>query len=298
MTTVEHITAAEPTRRIDALLVDKLGLTRSASSRLIKEGAVLVEGRPVRPSFMPSPGDKIIVTLKEERQLPAPQPPELTILYQDDKILVIDKPAGIAVHTAPGERGRATIADALTSHVADPETPERPGIVHRLDKDTSGVLIVARDPDTKADLARQFKDRESQKTYLAVVIGRLRPAEATIRLPLARKPQDPMRRAVHPGGKDAETAYRTLAEAPGYSLVEAHPKTGRTHQIRVHFAALGHPVAGDRLYGGRQLPGAPARQLLHAASLTIRHPDKGEMTFNSPMPDDMRRFWEARVEAV
>lgn len=293
MMAMTHLQVQKDGVRLDTLVAETLGVSRSSASQLIKAGRVSQDGQPLKPSFIPSAGSRIQI---EQPNPEAPRTqvgaPPLSIIYQDDRLLVIDKPSGIAVHTGAGERGRATLADALKDLVVDPESPDRPGIVHRLDKDTSGILVAARDPETKADLMAQWKNRETRKTYLTIVVGRLRPEEAVIRLPIGRDTKDPLRRTVIASGKPAETGYKVLAEAGGYSLVEANPKTGRTHQLRVHFAALGHPVAGDKLYGARGTPGMPGRQLLHASKLTLRHPERGEMTFESPLPPDMKHFWD------
>ncbi len=287
-----QIHVATPSKRLDHLLVQELSVSREQASKLAREGRVTHFGRPLRASAAVPAGAVLEVHMPTPKApAPAGPPPHLDILYQDDRILALNKPAGIAMHPGAEAHKQPTLADALRPLVHDPDDPERPGIVHRLDKDTSGVIIAARDVEAKHYLMEQFASRQAQKRYRAIVEGRLRPDQAVVKLPIGRDPKDPLKRSVLPSGKPAETSYQTLAEAPGYSLVEARPRTGRTHQLRVHFAALGHPVAGDRLYGATRRDGRPPRQLLHAAELTIKHPDGTERTFSAPEPDDMKAFW-------
>ena len=189
------------------------------------------------------------------------------------------------------------MADFARLHTTDPD-PDRPGIVHRLDRDTSGLVVLAKHPDAKSYLQQQFSSRSVHKTYLALVVGHLKPAEAVINLPLGRDPAHPLRRAVAPGGRAAVTRYRTLTSFPGYSLLEANPETGRTHQIRVHLASLGHPVAGDTTYGPPKRPLGLKRQFLHASKLNLATPSGQKLELESPLPLDLEqtlRRLEARV---
>jgi 23S rRNA pseudouridine1911/1915/1917 synthase len=218
------------------------------------------------------------------------------IVHVDDWLAVVDKPAGLVVHTAPGHRG-PTLVDALGELLGGGEDPQRPGIVHRLDKDTSGLLLVARDDETHRRLAAQIKAREVRRTYLALVEGRLRSRTGTIDAPLGRDYRAPERRAVGGRGpREARTHFTLLESLPADALVEVRLETGRTHQIRAHFAAIGHPVAGDPRYGHGGRHGL-ARQFLHSARLGFRHPMSGEeLEFESPLPDDLAQALERARE--
>lgn len=209
------------------------------------------------------------------------------IVHVDRWLAVVDKPAGLVVHTAPGHRG-PTLVEALGELLGGGEDPERPGIVHRLDKDTSGLLLVARDDETHRRLAAQIKAREVRRTYLALVEGRPRSRTGTIDAPLGRDYRAPERRAVGGRGpRQARTHFTLLESLPADALVEVRLETGRTHQIRAHFAAIGHPVAGDPRYGHGGRHGLE-RQFLHSARLGFRHPMSGEeLEFESPLPDDL-----------
>jgi 23S rRNA pseudouridine1911/1915/1917 synthase len=214
------------------------------------------------------------------------------IVHVDRWLAVVDKPAGLVVHTAPGHRG-PTLVDALGELLGGGEDPDRPGIVHRLDKDTSGLLLVARDDETHRRLAAQIKAREVRRTYLALVEGRPRARTGTIDAPLGRDYRAPERRAVGGRGpREARTHFTLLESLPADALVEVRLETGRTHQIRAHFAAIGHPVAGDSRYGHGGRHGLE-RQFLHSARLGFRHPMSGEeLEFESPLPDDLAQALE------
>jgi len=214
------------------------------------------------------------------------------IVHVDEWLAVVDKPAGLVVHTAPGHRG-PTLVDALGELLGGGKDPERPGIVHRLDKDTSGLLLVARDDETHRRLAAQIKAREVRRTYLALVEGRLRSRTGTIDAPLGRDYRAPERRAVGGRGpREARTHFTLLESLPADALVEVRLETGRTHQIRAHFAAIGHPVAGDPRYGHGGRHGLD-RQFLHSARLGFRHPMSGEeLELESPLPDDLAQALE------
>jgi 23S rRNA pseudouridine1911/1915/1917 synthase len=291
--------------RLDVFVARRCpGLSRSFVQRLIREGGVTVGGRPGRAGQRLEQGDRVVVRMPAEAPEPLrPEPIPLTILYEDADLLVVDKPAGLTVHPAAGVR-RGTLADALLAYrpeLAGVGGPERPGIVHRLDRDTSGLLVVAKNEAARAALARQWKERQVEKGYLALVHGRLEPPQGVIDAPIGRDQRHRQRMAVVEGGRAARTAYRVrrylpvrqagLPETPRgrdvYSLVEVTPSTGRTHQIRVHFAALGHPLVGDRVYGR---PSAVlGRQFLHAHRLAFRHPVDGRpLEFESPLPEDLQ----------
>jgi len=272
-------------QRIDLWLVNKLKQPRANVQRLIKDGRVLVGEVGQRSSYRLRLGDKVAVEPPEAVELTA-QELDLPVIYQDDDVVVIDKPAGLMVHPARADSTLATVVDFMRPLTTD-DDPDRPGIVHRLDSDTSGVLVLARTTVAKEVLQKQFRDHTIAKTYIALVTGHLKDDAAVIRLPLARSPKDPLKRIPTPGGKDAETTYRVLEEFDGYSLIEVLPKTGRTHQIRAHMAALGHPIAGDRRYGGVPAPKELKRQFLHAASLEFNLPSGRRERFEAPLAPDL-----------
>jgi len=290
--------------RLDVFVARRCaGLSRSLVQRLIREGRVTVGDPPSegRAGQRLEQGDRVLVRMPpEEPEALRPEPIPLTILYEDADLLVVDKPAGLTVHPAVGVR-RGTLAAALLAYrpeLAGVGEPERPGIVHRLDRDTSGLLVVAKSEAARAALARQWKERQVEKGYLALVCGRLEPPQGVIDAPIGRDPRHRQRMAVVEDGRAARTAYRVRRYLPAgqagrdtYSLVEVTPSTGRTHQIRVHFAALGHPLVGDRVYG-RPSP-ILRRQFLHADRLAFRHPIDGRpLDFESPLPEDLRQALE------
>jgi 23S rRNA pseudouridine1911/1915/1917 synthase len=291
--TVDEGAAAE---RLDVYLGAALDVTRSHALRLLKAGHVLVNDAAQRASYLVQPGDRIAVT-EPQSQPVAVEPPQLPVVYEDDDILVIDKPAGLAVHHGSGTAGEATVADFARAHTTDSD-PERPGIVHRLDRDTSGLMVLAKTLDAKAYMQRQFAERQIHKTYRLLAVGRVDPAEAVIRLPLDRDPAHPLRRAVVAGGREAVTHYRTVANYPGYTLAEASPETGRTHQIRVHFAAVGHPVAGDITYGAPQRPLGLRRHFLHAARLEFTAPSGQKLKLVCDLPADLAQVLRRLEERV
>jgi len=214
------------------------------------------------------------------------------IAHVDEWLAVVDKPAGLIVHAAPGHRGE-TLVDLLGEVLGGGEDPERPGIVHRLDKDTSGLMLVARGDEAHRRLAAQIKAREVGRTYLALLEGHPRSRSGTIDAPLGRDYRAPVRRAVGGRGpREARTHFRVLETLPADALVEAHLETGRTHQIRAHFTAIGHPVAGDPQYGHAGRHGL-RRQFLHSARLGFRHPfTEEELEFTSPLPPDLSEALE------
>jgi len=288
--------------RLDAFLARRCGheLSRSSAHRLIAEGQVTVNGAASKPSHRLRHGDDVVVLL------PAPQVMTLEaeaiplrIVYQDEDVIVVDKPPGLTVHPAAGHP-RGTLVNALLTicpELANIKGTLRPGIVHRLDKDTSGLLVVAKNEAAQASLAGQLKEREVHKVYLALVRGRVEPPQGVIDAPIGRHPRRRQRMAVIEGGRAAQTRYRVreLLDDAGvaYSLVEAEPLTGRTHQIRVHFASIGHSVVGDRLYG--KASALVGRQFLHAWRLGFRLPASGRyQEFESPLPEDL----EAALKAL
>ena len=266
-------------------------LSRTRCTRLIREGWVLLNGRTAKPSVHVHAGDVVEVTV------PPPVPSELvpqamplTVVYQDDHIVVVDKPAGLTVHPGPGHPDK-TLVNALLALV--PDLPgvggvERPGIVHRLDKETSGLIVVAKTDVAHASLTYQLKERRVHKVYLALATGKLTKDEGEVNAPIGRHPRNRQRMAVVPNGRAAITRFRVVSRYPEHSLVEAHPVTGRTHQVRVHFAHLGHPLEGDKVYG--KPSSLVERQFLHAARLGFYLPsEEGEWrVFEAPLPADLR----------
>lgn len=234
---------------------------------------------------------------EEPREL-LPEKVPLSVVYEDEFLIAVDKAPGMVVHPSPGHPS-GTLVNALLARypdLADTGDQARPGIVHRLDRDTSGLILVARQEKTRLALQRLFRERQVRKVYLALLDGHLQPAWGLIEAPLGRDPAHRQRMAVVRGGRDATTeyfvreqfSYRTGAAAGSFCLVEAEPKTGRTHQIRVHFASIGHPVVGDRVYGHRTTRLPVARQFLHAFRLAFRHPvSGGQMELEAPIPDDL-----------
>jgi 23S rRNA pseudouridine1911/1915/1917 synthase len=298
------VTASRPDRldkSIAALMPD---LTRSAAQRLIDAGAVRVNGAPKPARFTVMAGDVIEIDAPDA----APSAPQaesiaLDVIYQDDALLVLNKAAGVVVHPGAGN-ATGTIVNALLAYdpeIVDVGAAERPGIVHRLDKETSGVLVIARTAAALADLQTQFRQRAVRKTYLALCIGDVQPERGVIDRPIARDPSHRQRMAIVAGGRPAVTRFvvteRLRIEDRPYSLVRAHPETGRTHQIRVHLAALGFPVVGDLLYGAKRDPFSvriAPRHLLHASEIKLVPPGALEQrAFHAPLPDDFRQVIES-----
>lgn len=294
MRTLELI-ADRAGERLDAFLARRHPeLSRSRARHLIDEGLVTVGGRQGKPSQRLANGERVVahVPPPETLELVAEAIP-LTVVYQDADILVVDKPPGLPVHPAPGHPS-GTLVNALLALCPDLRGLSdslRPGIVHRLDKDTSGLLVVAKNDRAQRELARQLKQREVSKTYLALVHGVPTPPEGTIEAPIGRNPKNRKKMAVVSGGRDAETRYRLREELGRYALLEVQPITGRTHQIRVHLAAIGHPVVGDATYGRRSA--LIGRQFLHASRLAFALPSSGRtVEFESPLPPDLRAALE------
>jgi 23S rRNA pseudouridine1911/1915/1917 synthase len=286
------ITADLPGERLDVLVSRAAGVSRAQARRLIEGGFVREGGRPRRkPGDKLRGGEALDVTLPPpESAVPEAEAIPLRIVYEDEYLLVVDKPAGMPVHPGPGHSGR-TLVNALLAHC--PDLPgiggvQRPGIVHRLDKDTSGLIIVAKDDRTHIGLSRQLKDREIKKTYLALVEGDVTPPEALIDAPIGRDPNNRRRMMVRTkDGREAQTRYRVRERFGAFTLVEASPITGRTHQIRVHLASIGHPVVGDAVYGKPSK--LVSRQFLHAWRLEFRHPVTGaELSLEAPLAEDLQ----------
>ena len=267
-------------RRLDQFLADGVEeLTRSAAQRLAEEQRVLLDGRPLKKNYKITGGETLEVSLPDPEPIDAvPQDIPLDIVYEDGDVLVINKSKGMVVHPAPGNPD-GTVVNAVLYHCGSSLSgiggAFRPGIVHRIDKDTSGLLIVAKNDRAHLCLSAQLKDHTLARTYEAVVIGTLKEDRGTVDAPLDRSPKDRKKMAVVPGGRRAVTHYEVLARYPGYTHVRCRLETGRTHQIRVHMASLGHPIAGDTVYGPARQKYDLQGQCLHARELTFLHPADG-----------------------
>lgn len=287
-------------QRIDKFLAAEIpDRSRAQIQGLIKDGLVTVLGTTVKPSYRLAAGDIVVARVppEEEAEL-VPQPMPLDVIYEDDDVVVVNKPAGMVVHPAPGH-DTGTLVNALLARLpelaglAEGETgsARRPGIVHRLDKQTSGLILVAKHEAARRFLQRQFKQREVEKTYVALVEGRLQPPRGIIDAPVGRDPRNRQRMAViQRGGRPAETVYHLIEYLNDYSLVSVQPVTGRTHQIRVHFSAIDHPVVGDRMYGYRRPRLGLDRQFLHAWKLALELPSGAVREFVAPLPADLRQI--------
>jgi 23S rRNA pseudouridine1911/1915/1917 synthase len=289
-----------PSERLDAYLRGKFpAVSRGAIQRLIEEGHILVNGRTVKPTHTPRAGEEVQVTWPEAKVAEAqPEEMALDVLHEDDALLVLNKPAGLVVHPASGHEEH-TLVNALLHYCAGRLSGiggvARPGIVHRLDKETSGCLVVAKNDETHIALSAQFAGRQVEKIYQAILCGEMQRDEGEICAAIARHPSHRKRMAVDEGqGRPAHTSYRVRERLGVATLVEASLHTGRTHQIRVHFKFLGFPLVGDLTYGNRQnhhlaeLTGfQAARQMLHAWHLSFIHPRTGKrMRFEAPLPPD------------
>lgn len=279
--------------RLDVFLAGRCSeISRSRISRLIGSGYATVDGRPAKASLRLTAGQTVALEIPPSS--PAALRPSdipLSIIFEDEDLIVIDKPAGMTVHPAPGNNDR-TLANAVVTYAPDLGGiggEIRPGIVHRLDKDTSGLIVVAKNERAHAHLSEQFRSRSVGKVYLALAVGHPSPPEADIDAPIGRHPHDRQRMAVVSTGRPAVTRYRVITFYRRASLVEVRPRTGRTHQIRVHLASVGHPVVGDSTYG-HAAPGLP-RQFLHAHRLAFLHPGREHpVRFTSELPGDLRSY--------
>lgn len=313
------VDAASAGERLDRYISDpaRLGgadmeipLTRSQAQRLINEALVEVNGQTVKTGYRLREGETVRVVLRPASPHGLePEEIELDVVYEDEHLIVVNKPPGMVVHPAPGNL-KGTLVNALLNRygkLSSGGPPERPGIVHRLDKGTSGIVVAARDDKTHRDLARQFKERTVMKRYLALVRGEIKEERGTISVPVGRHPRERKRMAaLQSGGRQAETEYNVLERFDGFTLLEVHPKTGRTHQVRVHLAHVGHPLVGDEVYGAKAASEKRfrrkilefSRPALHAAGLAFTHPAKGDrLEFTCPLPEDMGRLIEALRKA-
>ena len=281
--------------RVDACIARLVSdVSRSAAQRLCEDGQVLLNGAPAKKNARVAPGDVLELTL------PEPQPTQaqaedipLDVAYEDADVIVINKPKGLVVHPAAGH-WEGTLVNALLHHCKDSLSGVggalRPGIVHRIDKDTSGLLIVAKNDFAHQKLAAQLQDHTLARTYVCIVCGKLREDAGTVNAPIARDKNDRKKMAVRPDGKPAVTHWQVLARYPGYTYVQCRLETGRTHQIRVHMASLGHPILGDTVYGHKKPELGQNTQCLHAKELTFRHPRTDEpVTVACPLPEEFER---------
>jgi 23S rRNA pseudouridine1911/1915/1917 synthase len=291
-----HPTRDDLGTRLDRYVADQLpDLSRGTVQGLIESGRVRVDGQLRKPKFRMTPGEVVSVEIPPPRIdeiLPDPIP--LAIVYEDADIIVVDKPAGMVVHPAPGHP-RGTLANALLAHVPGISVggSQRPGIVHRLDKDTSGLIVAAKTDRGRTALVTQWESRSVEKTYVALVSGWLDDEQATIDAPIGRDPKNRQRMAVVRSGRPAVTHFRVVERFPDTTLLEVSIETGRTHQIRVHLAFIGYPIVGDPVYG-KARPTDPQfdRQFLHASALGFRLPDGQALRFEAPLPQDLQAVLE------
>ena len=285
--------------RIDKLVVERVpDVSRSAIQKMIRGGLVTVNGKEVKPNYRSKVGDRIVVRVlpgllgeAKVRSLQAESIP-LDVIYEDDSLLVVNKPAGMVVHPAFGHDG-GTLVNAVLARVPDlddPGQPERPGIVHRLDMDTSGLIVVAKSGEVRAALQEEFKGRRVKKSYLALVEGQVTAGHGVIDAAIGRDPRRRKMMSVMADGRPAVTEYRVLERFERNTYLEVELHTGRTHQIRVHLAYIGHPVVGDTVYGYRKQRLTLKRQFLHAAQLVFHHPCRDEtLDLTAPLPDDLQK---------
>jgi 23S rRNA pseudouridine1911/1915/1917 synthase len=301
----------EAGRRLDRLLSERLQVPRNQIQQWIRSDRVLLDGRPVKASHSVVSGE-ILECDPPVRDLARgiePESGELEILHQDPDLVVIDKPAGLVVHPGAG-RDHGTLVHRLLSRfpeIGEVGGPGRPGIVHRLDKDTSGLLVIARTPRAYEAMTKAFAERRVDKRYLALVYGTPKEASGSIEAPIGRHPNRRKEMAVHSAGRPALTLYRTLGARSGISALEVNLATGRTHQIRVHLKSVGHPLVGDPVYGEARWKGLDkavqgplrrfSRPALHAWSLEFEHPGSKEiLKMETPLPEDLRLLWKEVTE--
>lgn len=280
-------------QRVDRFVADMLPeRSRTAWQREIDAGHVLIYGRPIKARDLVHAGDEVEVSWTEPEPRALWSAGELDrslIVYEDAWILVVNKPRGLVVHPSRGHQDDSVV-HRVAPLLGGPDTDFRPGVVHRLDQNTTGLLVLARDENTRARLSKAIAERLVHRRYIAVVTGQMTPALGMIDAPIGRHPQNRLKMAVILGGRSAVTHYRSIAQCPGYTLIQLSLETGRTHQIRVHLAAVGHPVVGDPDYGGQMVPGLGG-QALHAAQLAFLHPHTGQpLCFTAYPPDDWARL--------
>ena len=287
-----NLTAQNAGERIDRFLCRDLeSLSRSYIQKLLKDGHIKVNGRAVKANYKVNSGDQICVTIPElETPDILPENIPLDILYEDDDILVINKPKGMVVHPAPGHYSH-TLVNAVLYHCGEQLSGingvQRPGIVHRIDMDTTGSLLICKNDRAHQILAEQLKEHSITRRYHAIVCGNIKTDTGTVNAPIGRHPVDRKKMSVKaPNGRNAVTHYRVLERFGSFTYIECELETGRTHQIRVHMASIGHPILGDAVYGPAKCPYKLQGQTLHAKILGIMHPSTGEyMEFDAPLPE-------------
>ena len=291
-------TATESGVRIDKLISESnAGISRSLAAKLCEEGRVLVSGKAVSKNYKTKADDVITIDMPEVEVVEAvPQDIPLNIVYEDEDVIVVNKPQGMVVHPAAGNPD-GTLVNALMFHCGDSLSAIngviRPGIVHRIDKDTSGLLVAAKNDAAHNSLSAQLKERKALRKYIALVNGNIKEDELTIDKPLSRNPSDRKKMAIVQGGREAVTHVKVLERFGQYTLVECILETGRTHQIRVHMTSIGHSIVGDKTYGIKKEKFNLDGQLLHAATIGFIHPRTGElMEFQSDIPDYFKNTLE------
>lgn len=291
--------------RLDSFVAGETELSRTQAQRMIREGAILLNGKIVKPNAVTQSGDLVDITYPDPIETDVlPENIPLDILYEDSDLLVVNKPQGMVVHPSAGHES-GTLVNALLYHIQDLSGiggELRPGIVHRIDRMTSGLLVVAKNDAAHRALSDQFRDHSAHRSYAALVDGNLREDSGTINAPLARHPVDRKRMAIVAGGREAVTHWHVAARYGQYTLLQIELETGRTHQIRVHLASIQHPVTGDDVYGREKRPFGLSGQALHGYRLVLKHPATSEkLVFYAPLPDyfftALRKAGETRDEA-
>ncbi|MGI6160485.1 MAG: RluA family pseudouridine synthase [Christensenellales bacterium] len=288
------ITPEHGEKRLDIIVAEFLGVSRAQAQSLIKNGSILISGRPAKANHRPKPGDILTAELPSPSPLDtSPQDIDINIIYEDDDIAVVNKPRGLVVHPAAGHAD-GTLVNALLfrlNSLSSVGGEERRGIVHRLDRDTSGLMIIAKNDASHTNLSKALKNRAIIKTYYALTDGVPNPAAGRISQPIARHPRDRKKMAVIAGGREAISDYEVLEDYKDTALVKICIPTGRTHQIRVHMAYINTPIIGDPVYGRKKQKYNISGQALHAAALDFEHPSDGrQMSFFAPPPHDMQRI--------
>lgn len=295
MNKIETVCETDGETRIDVFAAGAAGVTRSRAAALVSEGLVSVNGKTVSKSCKVKKGDTVLITVSDPKEYDiVPENIPLDIVYEDEDLLVVNKPKGMVVHPAAGNYS-GTLVNALMFHCGSSLSGingvMRPGIVHRIDKNTSGLLMVAKNDLAHTGLAAQIKAHSFMREYEAVVYGNIKDDEGTVNAPIGRHPIKRKQMAVVNGGRDAVTHYKVIERFDGFTHIGVRLETGRTHQIRVHMAYIGHPVAGDEVYGPKKVITELGGQCLHAKKIGFIHPRTGEyMEFDSPLPDYFKKF--------
>lgn len=295
MNKIETVCESDGETRIDVFAAGAAGVTRSRAAALVSEGLVSVNGKTVSKSCKVKKGDTVLITVSDPKEYDiVPENIPLDIVYEDEDLLVVNKPKGMVVHPAAGNYS-GTLVNALMFHCGSSLSGingvMRPGIVHRIDKNTSGLLMVAKNDLAHTGLAAQIKAHSFMREYEAVVYGNIKDDEGTVNAPIGRHPIKRKQMAVVNGGREAVTRYKVIERFDGFTHIGVRLETGRTHQIRVHMAYIGHPVAGDEVYGPKKVITELGGQCLHAKKIGFIHPRTGEyMEFDSPLPDYFKKF--------